>query len=125
MLTIERFVAIAEELGWRVSEEDKENEKEFVFAQYSDAGQDFSVELTIRNNDAKSLINELSRYVSDFDVSEETYKWLDHTGHGKNGAPYDMIDVYKDMEECVEMMEELLSYWMAEALIEKKKEIEQ
>lgn len=37
---------------------------------------------------------------SDFDVSEETYLWLDHSGHGQNGAPYDMRDCYNDMEAC-------------------------
>lgn len=42
-----------------------------------------------------------------FDVSEETYTCLDHSGHGINGAPYDMRDVYNDMEECQDEIEKL------------------
>lgn len=29
--------------------------------------------------------------------------WLDNEGHGTNGTPYDMKDVYEDMEACEEM----------------------
>ena len=32
---------------------------------------------------------------------------LDNTGHGLNGAPYDMKDVYEDMEACKKMVYEL------------------
>ena len=49
----------------------------------------------------------LRDYINDFDVSYEAYLWLDDTGHGRNGAPYEMIDVYEDMEECLHNMEEL------------------
>lgn len=31
-------------------------------------------------------------------MSYETYLWLDSNGHGKNDAPYDMKDVYEDVE---------------------------
>lgn len=37
-------------------------------------------------------------YCRDYDVSEQTMLWLDEFGHGKNGAPYDMKDVYEDFE---------------------------
>lgn len=33
--------------------------------------------------------------------------WLDSDGHGINGAPYDMKDVYEDMEACQNMILEL------------------
>ena len=36
------------------------------------------------------------------------YLWLDETGHGRNGAPYDMIDIYNDMLECESIIEELI-----------------
>ena len=53
------------------------------------------------------MCQKVAEYYSDFDVSRETYLWLDDTGHGKNGAPYDMIEVYHDMEECEELIQEL------------------
>ena len=33
--------------------------------------------------------------------------WLDIDGHGKNGAPYDMRDVYDDMEAVNDMLWDL------------------
>ena len=50
------------------------------------------------------LRDEIITYYENFDVSEEAYYWLDDSGHGKNGAPYDMKDVYEDMEECKEFI---------------------
>ena len=41
-------------------------------------------------------------------MDEEAYLWLDETGHGKNGAPYRMKDVVKDMEEAEKMIDRLL-----------------
>ena len=54
-----------------------------------------------------TLTNNLYERYSDFDVSSETYLWLDNTGHGTNGAPYDMKDLYEDMDACQEMIMEL------------------
>lgn len=50
-------------------------------------------------------------------MSYETYIWLDDTGHGRNGAPYDMIDVYNDMLWWRNSLEEL-SDFLVEALNE-------
>ena len=55
----------------------------------------------------KDTIDNLNSIYADFDCSEETYLWLDSTGHGTNGAPYDMKDLYEDMEACQEMIMEL------------------
>lgn len=35
------------------------------------------------------------------------YLWLDDEGHGSNGAPYDMKDVYEDMEWWKDSLENL------------------
>lgn len=42
-----------------------------------------------------------------YDGGYAAYLWLDNTGHGLNGAPYDMKDVYEDMEACKKMVYEL------------------
>lgn len=48
------------------------------------------------------------RYTYDFyDVSYETYIWLDDTGHGKNGAPSEMEDVLADKKEWERKLSEL------------------
>lgn len=45
-----------------------------------------------------------------FDVSYEAYLWLDDTGHGTNGAPYDMKNIYEEMEICENLIEKV---WLA------------
>ncbi|MFW5890751.1 MAG: hypothetical protein ACOCUI_00875 [bacterium] len=94
---------IADNLQWGIII----NDNEFNLQKYSQAGQDFNLHITANNTD--EFISELKSKYENFDVSEETYLWLDNTGHGKNGAPYDMKDVYEDMESCKEMMLELLN----------------
>lgn len=76
------------------------------FGKYSSAGQDFHFSVDTENNLDYFLHNILERYM-DFDVSYEASLWLDETGHGKNGAPYEMNDVYADMEECQQFIMDL------------------
>lgn len=70
-----------------------------IFGKFSPYGQDFSFELNDAD-DIDDLARAAKKCYDNFDPSEEAYLWLDETGHGKNGAPYDMKDVYEDMEAC-------------------------
>lgn len=78
---------------------EEETEGIIRIGKFSSAGQDFSFYTEIGETPEELQDNILARY-EDFDVSQEAYYWLDDSGHGKNGAPYDMKDVYEDMEEC-------------------------
>ena len=62
----------------------------------------------MQDDDLNSLIGGIKEYYDNFDVDSEAYLWLDDTGHGKNGAPYRMKDVVKDMEEVGKMIDRLL-----------------
>lgn len=77
------------------------------FFKYSPAGQDFSFEEKMEDNNVYALLNDIKNYYNRYDCSYEAYVWLDNTGHGANGAPYDMKDVYEDMEACQKMIFEL------------------
>lgn len=79
------------------------------FSICSPAGQDFFVEVEEGDN-LQELFFNLFNYYESFDVSYETYLWLDETGHGKYGAPYDMKDVYEDMEWCENKIHELMLF---------------
>lgn len=79
---------------------------QYNFGKYSPAGQDFSFSVEIGNSLSEFAQNVLN-YYDDFDVCYETYLWLDSDGHGTNGAPYDMKDLYEDMEACREIIYEL------------------
>ena len=92
-----------EENGFAV---ELEEDGVYRFGRYSSAGQDFGFSIDIGESPDEFVHNVLKCY-NDFDVSYETYLWLDDTGHGRNGAPYDMKDVYEDMEECRSFIYEL------------------
>ena len=98
---INKIIKVSENLDWSV-QIDNNN---FTFSKYSPAGQDFNIEIGTDN--LSELIEILKSRCEDFDICYETYLWLDDTGHGANGAPYDMKDLYEDMEACLEMMKEL------------------
>lgn len=111
----EKIYEIAEREGWQVSCEytdEKETMVSFSFEKYSPAGRDFYFEVSVPNDEDEYVIYEsvadaIYTYFEGFDVSYETYIWLDEEGHGKNGAPYDMSDVYKDTESCEKMIHDL------------------
>ena len=105
--TIETLLSIAEEHGWTFGN----TEDEYMFSKYSPAGQDFSFTISDEGMGAIGLIDSLTQYIDNFDVSYETYLWLDDSGHGRNGAPCDMRELYEDMHACEDMMKELLDAW--------------
>ncbi|QST03109.1 hypothetical protein IMZ31_20100 (plasmid) [Pontibacillus sp. ALD_SL1] len=99
---MEQLIQKIEELGWSVN---KEGDHEYLLGKFSPAGQDFSI--SVEGEDAEELVDSIREAYENFDVSYETYLWLDHTGHGKNGAPYHMKDLLEDMETCEAMIQEL------------------
>ena len=101
---LEKVKEIAENLNWNVSID----ENYVNFQTYSSAEQDFNMIIPYDENDTVwEFIENIYSYYDEFDVSYEAYLWLDESGHGTNGAPYEMIDVYKDMEECKEEIHRL------------------
>lgn len=104
----DRIVEIAEENGWKVDVESNDGDNfSYEFSKYSPPGQDFSFEAEIEDNNVYALLNNIKDYYDNYDCSYEAYLCLDNTGHGTNGAPYDMKDVYEDMEACEKMTLEL------------------
>lgn len=93
-----KLIKRIEEEGFSVSRDDDDGS--YTFQIYSPAGQDFF--FTISGETMAEFILNIAEYYEDFDVSYEAYLWLDNSGHGTNGAPYDMKDLYEDMETCRE-----------------------
>lgn len=110
MKTMNEVLNKIRELGWSI----EEYEENYELGIYSPAGQDFSM-IVEKDDDIKYFIGNIYKVYSDFDVSYETYLWLDEEGHGTNGAPYDMKDAYEDMKWCEDAIYELyedLKYWL-------------
>lgn len=114
----EKIYEIAQSEGWQVDSyyvDEQETEVSFSFEKYSPAGQDFYFEVSVPNDEDEDTFYEnvadaIYQYWDDFDVCYETYIWLDDTGHGKNGAPENMKDVYEDTLSCEDMIHDL---WLA------------
>ena len=114
----EKIYEIAESEGWQVDSyyvDEEETEIIFSFEKYSPAGRDFCFEVSVPNDEDEDVIYEnvadaIANYWEGFDVCYETYIWLDETGHGRNGAPYDMKDLYEDTQACADMIHDL---WLA------------
>ena len=92
-----------EDAGFSVSRDDDYGS--YTFQRYSPEGQDFFFEISGKTKD--EFIQNIAEYYEGYDVSYEAYLWLDDWGHGRNGAPYDMKDVYEDMVACREYIWEL------------------
>ena len=91
---VEYLLSVIEKLNYDIQ---KEDEDFYSIRAFSPCGQDCIASINTEN-DANLFIANIKDYADNFDVSYETYLWLDNTGHGTNGAPYDMKDVYEDME---------------------------
>lgn len=115
---IDKIIEVGEDLKFDVRVKQGCNDKEYVeftFSKYSPFGQDFSFDITTQINEddepedvLDTFIGNLDDFYESYDVSYETYLWLDEWGHGKNGAPYDMRDLYNDFKACENYIEELL-----------------
>lgn len=103
-------VKCAETKGWKVEAaiNYKEQKTEFEFGKFSPAGRDFSFSAEMKCANINSLIEDIDNYYKDYDVDYETYLWLDHSGHGKNGVPYRLRSVLEDVEATEKMIGELL-----------------
>lgn len=118
---IDSIIKVAEEQGWSVNVEEatkwnnetrhmesKGDVINFEFSQMSDAGQDFNFSVEMRDGDVETLIENISNYYEGYDPDEEAMLWAGPDGHGKNGAPYRLSDIIKDMEQCETMVRDLL-----------------
>ena len=107
MTVIEKVKAIAQNTPWEACS----NKNYITFEAFSPQDQNLIIEVEIKaapvNEVLSNIYNQLNSFVDNFDVSSEAYLWLDNSGHGKNGAPHDMKDVYEDMEVYLEYAKEL------------------
>lgn len=100
---LEHLIDEVEKLNYSITQE---CDNVYDIGKSSPRGQDCHVSIDTEN-DADLFIENIRAYVSDYDVSYETYLWLDDEGHGSNGVPYDMKDVYEDMEWWKDSLKEL------------------
>lgn len=98
-----KIISKIKKSGWSVY---KGNDDYYSFGKYTPYGQNFNFSVEIGNS-LEEFANNVYDYYEDFDVSYEAYLWLDCDGHGKNGAPYEMIDVYNDIKCCEQFIYEL------------------
>lgn len=104
-MTKKKIEQIAEELGWSVFWATVSGKKVLELTTYSPAGQELII--TLYYNSLDEISQGVYEEYDSYDPSYEAYLWLDESGHGKNGAPHDMGDVYNDMVACEDMIYKL------------------
>ena len=110
MLTKNKIEKVAENLGFSVNfltrdYTNSKNVRVVEFSTYSPCGQDFYMDFDYKN--LQELPSKIYDYYQSYDPSYEASLWLDNEGHGKNGAPYEMGDLYDDMKWCEASIKEL------------------
>lgn len=86
---------------WNVETKINESKKqvEVSLEIWTPAGRDVYLEFEFKDKTTKEQISKtFQEYYESYDVSYETYIWLDNEGHGKNGAPYEMEKVLIDTQ---------------------------
>ena len=105
---IELLLNKASELEWNVYDVDEEEEYVKI-GKFSPAGLNFSFNINITDN-VEDFIQNIYDYYLNFDISDEAPLWVDEFGRCMNGVPYDMNDIYEDMEACESNIKELYDY---------------
>lgn len=90
-------------LGWVITIDNG-----YVYFLKKNAGRDYYFK-TEKCNNVEDFSEEFWNSYENFDVSSEAYLRLDNSGHGTNGAPYEMIDVYNDMKDFQNKIKDLWS----------------
>lgn len=95
-----------ESLGFNVFDfQSNGNNYSFFIQKYSPAGQDCNFSLTCEKDNPSSVAKAFDELYQNYDPEEETMLWVGPDGHGKNGAPYHLSDVLKDMESVEKDLE--------------------
>lgn len=95
----DEFINVAENLGWSISQDDREIKLQKSIG----SGHDFSFSVS----KGFDFYRQVEGYYCGFDPDKETMLWVDAYGHGKNGAPYRLRDIIYDMEKVEEELWEL------------------
>ncbi|WP_289300207.1 hypothetical protein [Xylanibacter muris] len=59
------------------------------------------------DNDPHTLVQNVYDYWQSYDPDYEATFWIGDDGHGKNGAPYHIVDIVRDMEAAEKRIAEL------------------
>lgn len=114
------------ELGFNVSNwQSNGNQYSCDIQKCSPAGQDCHFTLDMEKDNPSSAAKALEEVYENYDPEEETMLWVGPDGHGKNGAPYHLSEVLKDMEAVENHLKEAseaLSYFVNNFEIEFSKD---
>ncbi|MBR1775051.1 MAG: hypothetical protein IJ759_05950 [Bacteroidales bacterium] len=77
----------------------------FTFETWTNFGQDWLFECSASN--IEELLNNMYDYLDNYDEDYEASLWVGADGHGKNGAPYHIVDIVADMMDGLHRLDNL------------------
>lgn len=105
---IDKITEAAESVDWSVTiSNNDDGSLDVNFNTDTKFGQDLNCWGTLKDNDYKSLAEEIKNWYEGYDPDEETMLLVGPDGHGKNGAPYHLSDVLADMQDAESKLEDL------------------
>lgn len=116
ILLKEDLKAKLDEICWSAYE----NEKDVDFSTCTASGGDIDIVID-KGENLTDLAHNIYEYWNNYDVSYETSLWIGEDGHGINGAPYDIKELYEDMEGVKNMINDLYNIINKEAKKETEK----
>ena len=88
-----------ENLGWTVQDHQGNGDVyQIGIYRYSPAGQECDFTLQCMRNNPASVVEAFEELYNNYDVDYEASLWIGPDGHGKDGAPYHITDIVKDLE---------------------------
>lgn len=119
ILLKEDLKAKLDEICWSAYE----NEKDIDFSTCTAFGGDIDIVID-KGKNLIDLAHNIYEYWNNYDVSYETSFWIGEDGHGINGAPYDLKNIYENFEKVKSMINDLYNVINEKAKIEiEKKQI--
>lgn len=99
-LTIDRIIYKVEELGWSVTKYLGVVTDVYTLMKKNSFDMLLDINIVYKDTeDPNKFIGRVGNCYQDYDVSRETMRWLSEDGHGIDGAPYYIPDVYRGVEE--------------------------
>lgn len=113
---LKSYIEIAENLDWSIEVKDNY----CTLETYTPYGQDAYFEFDF-DGTVEDFVEQIGELYGKYDVSEEVRLWTDASGHGRNGAPYELEDIIAGMKYIENALKELFDALVV-GKIEPKKE---
>ena len=104
-MTVEKAIEVCKNHGWNVDLENYSNGQQYLIAQHSPAGEDFSFNIDA-DESGNNFANEVRMYSATFDPDDHIEMWIEARKNGVKDVP-STRELVKDAEAIEKMLQTL------------------